>query len=118
MRSLGWFILGYMATGVIISYLSTYVILGIVVIKTWIERRRKLKAKEITEDVPVDVKYMAAIGGAIDDAAEQSEAAFDPGNPKRAMIKAWVWGNLIAWPVAVPIGIKTMWNAIKEAENR
>ena len=118
MGSFGWFILGYMVTGIIVNYVSTWTMIGIAVLKTWLDRRKKIKAGEITKNAPTDMKYAEAMSDTFEDAADDAEAMFDPGNRKRAIIKAWIIGTLILWPITVFHGIQVIWNAMKNAEDR
>ena len=118
MRSLGWFIIGYMVTGVIVNYAITFILYGIALVKDKRRKDKELKDEKPNDEFPTDGECTTAVHQEFEEAIDQAEMMYDPGNPKRATIKAWVIGTLILWPVTIPTGFIRLWNAIKNAEDR
>ena len=118
MRSFGWFIIGYMVVGVILNYAITFTLIGIAFVKDKRRRDKQLKEDEKpNNEYPTDGECVTAIDEVFDEARDRAEYMFEPGNPKRALIKAWIVGTLILWPVTIPNGIIQVWNAIKSADD-
>ena len=116
MGSLGWFILGYMATGIIASYSIGYVLLAVAFVKDYRRTQKKIKAGEIESDAPIDTACGEAYNELARDCVDKAAQILDSDNPKRGEFKMWFFGNCIAWPITVPHGAIALWNQIKEAD--
>lgn len=113
MGTIGWLILGYLALGVIMTAVSGIVITIAAVGK---DLHETIKNGETDENAPDVTRRLEACGRLADFCQDRCESKYDPGNPRRAAIIAYIRGVLI-WPVSVPYGLIAFWNQIKDAEN-
>ena len=117
--NIGWFIIGYMVTGVIVSYLSTFIVMAIGFIKDYKRFKKRVGKEGVKTGVPMgnnDMRCVDAINDTFSEAADAAEVIFDPGEPKRAIIKAWIIVNCILWPYSVPLGAVKLLEKYKDYE--